>query len=300
MSANRYLLQVRDVYKQYGDRVVLDDIDLAVREGELCTVVGPSGCGKSTLLRLVLGQETPTSGRVLIDGRPVGHPDPVRGIVYQRYSLFPNLTVLENVTLGRNLAHGFLERRRRRRAFEAEAMEYLARVNLAEHAHKYPHALSGGMQQRAAIAQALIMKHRILMMDEPFGALDPQTREDMQLFLLELWERERMTVFFVTHDLEEALFLGSRLFVLSQYYTDDRGNGEGVRRGAKIVADYHLPQEALSRNVKDDPAFHRLMAAIRQDGFDPAYLQHVADFNLRHPDSYRTESAFEQATGGGD
>jgi NitT/TauT family transport system ATP-binding protein len=294
MSANKYLLQVRDVYKQYGDRMVLDNIDLAVRDGELCTVVGPSGCGKSTLLRLILGQEPPSSGRVLIDDRPVGHPDPARGIVYQRYSLFPNLTVLENVTLGRNLAHGFLERRRRRREFEAEAMEYLARVKLAEHAHKYPHALSGGMQQRAAIAQALIMKHRILMMDEPFGALDPQTREDMQLFLLELWERERMTVFFVTHDLEEALFLGSRLFVLSQYYTDDRGDGDGVNRGSKIVADYHLPQQALSRNVKDDPEFHRLMAAIRQDGFDPAYLQHVAQFNLRHPDSYQTLTETER------
>lgn len=283
-----YLLHVQDVHKQYGDKMVLDDIDLAVRKGELCTVVGPSGCGKSTLLRLILGMEQPTSGRMLIDGQPVGFPDPARGIVFQRYSLFPHLTVLENVMLGRNLSHGFLERRRRRAEFRDEAMEYLTRVHLANAADKYPHELSGGMQQRAAIAQALIMQPRILLMDEPFGALDPQTREDLQLFLLELWESTGMTIFFVTHDLTEALYLGSRLFVLSQFYSDDRGEGSHVNRGARIVADYELSDRPASPAVKDSNAFVKLAEEIRQVGFDPNFLQHVSEFTLQHPDSFQT------------
>lgn len=291
MNNETPVLHVLDVYKSYGDKLILDNIDLSVKAGELCTLVGPSGSGKSTLLRLVLGQELPTEGRLLIDGQPVGFPDPTRGIVFQRYSLFPHLTVLENVCLGANLAAGLIERRRRRREIRDEAMSYLERVRLGAHADKYPHELSGGMQQRVAIAQSLIKKPRILLMDEPFGALDPDTREEMQVFLLELWDESRMTIFFVTHDLEEAVYLGTRIIALSQYYTDNRG--AAAQRGAKVVADYQLPRVAASTGVKQEAGFSELIESIRREGFSPEYLQHVRAFNLRHPDSFQTLTSKE-------
>ena len=292
-----YALELIDVYKAYGTKVILDNLDLAVRDGELCTLVGPSGSGKSTLLRLILGQEAPTSGRLRIGGQPAGFPDTMRGIVYQRYSLYPHLTVLDNVTLGHRLRTGLFERMRRRREFEDEAMQYLQRVRLDRHADKYPHELSGGMQQRVAIAQSLIMKPRVLLMDEPFGALDPDTREDLQLFLLELWDEHRMTVFFITHDLEEAAYLGTRILVLSQYYSDDRDQTGQVARGAKFVADHQLPRVAASTETKHDAGFLELIEAIRLDGFDPKHLQHAREFNLRHPDAFQTLT--EQESNGG-
>lgn len=284
---DKYLLYIEDVHKAYDGKVVLDDIDLAVKKGALCTVVGPSGCGKSTLLRLILGQEQPTRGKILIDGKPVGYANPDRGIVYQKYSLFPNMSVLDNVLLGKKFVHGFLGFRKKRQVFIDEAMEYLKRVRLEEHAGKYPYELSGGMQQRVAIAQALIMQPKILLMDEPFGALDPGTREDMQVFLLELWEKTKMTIFFVTHDMEEAVFLGTRILVLSQFYSDDKkviGS-----RGSRIVADHQLKEEqANSTLVKESEKFAQLIREIRKEGFDPTFQQHVKDFNLKHPDSFQT------------
>jgi NitT/TauT family transport system ATP-binding protein len=285
-------LHVEDVYKSYGDKLVLDNVDLLVSGSEVCTVVGPSGCGKSTLLRLILGEEQPSQGRISLNGVEVGPPDVHRGIVFQRYSLFPHLSVLDNVTLGLRLGGRPGSGKVPRAQAEEEAMHYLTRVRLAEHAHKYPQQLSGGMQQRAAIAQSLIMKPEILMMDEPFGALDPDTREDMQLFLLELWEEEQMTIFFVTHDLEEAAFVGTRLLVLSQYYTDDRGQ-EGVNRGSKLVADHQLPRGVMGTAVKRSKAFGELIAQVREEGFNPSHLQHAREFNLRHPDSYQTLTAGE-------
>jgi NitT/TauT family transport system ATP-binding protein len=279
-------LRIEDLYKSYGERMVLDNVDLIVRRGELCNVVGPSGCGKSTLLRQVLGEEAPDSGRVTMEGRDVGHPDTRRGIVFQRYSLFPHLSVLANVMTGPMLGLSWRERGRRKKSIREEAMSYLTRMRLAEHAGKYPHELSGGMQQRVAIAQSLIMKPSILMMDEPFGALDPDTREQMQVLLLELWEAEQMTIFFVTHDLEEAVYLGTRVLVLSQYYTDDRA--ANCKRGAKIVADYQLPRAVNATHVKHHPDFTALVEKIRRDGFDPEGHKHVAKFNLTHPDSFRT------------
>ena len=287
------LLHIENVYKQYDTRVVLDNIDLSVARGELCTVVGPSGCGKSTLLRIVVGQESPSSGDAFIEGAPVGYPDATRGIVYQKYSLFPHLTVLDNVLLGKVLESSIFGRARARREHRDEAMQMLARSRIAEHWKKYPHELSGGMQQRVAIAQALIMKPRIVLMDEPFGALDPMVREDMQVLLLELWEEYGMTVFFVTHDLEEAVYLGTRVIVLSQYYIDDRSAEAADKRGAKIVADTALPQRAFSTKVKKSPEFTDLVAEIRRAGFDPKGGRHVSQFNLTHPDSFQTLTAEE-------
>jgi NitT/TauT family transport system ATP-binding protein len=285
----RIKLHIEDVYKSYDGRMILDNIDLSVAEGELCTVVGPSGCGKSTLLRLVLGQEMPDRGRIEIDGQALQHPNKDRGIVYQKYSLFPNRTVLENVVIGKTFTEGsWWNPWHKNQEHIDEAMEYLSRVRLSDSAHKYPHELSGGMQQRAAIAQALIMKPPILLMDEPFGALDPDTREDLQIFLLELKESEKLTVFFVTHDLVEACFLGTRLLALSQYYTDDRGSGEHVNRGGRIVADYFLEPTSSSSEVKESRHFIELIHSIREEGFNPDVLQHVSEFNLKHANSYQT------------
>lgn len=285
---SKSILFIKDLYKKYGEKLVLDNVDLAVHRGEICSLVGPSGCGKSTLLRLILGQERPTSGDIFIEGSPVGFPDVDRGIVYQKYSLFPHLSALGNVILGRKLSASFIEKcsSKKRKEFYDEAISFLEEVKLAEHKDKLPHQLSGGMQQRVAIAQALIMKPKILLMDEPFGALDPGTREHLQIFLLELWEKFKMTIFFVTHDLEEAIFLGTRVVVLSQFYSDDRG--ESAKRGARIVADYKLLRRAESPNVKASAEFGQLIQQIRQEGFDPAYLQHVTKFNLKHPDSFQT------------
>jgi NitT/TauT family transport system ATP-binding protein len=288
MSSSHRFLEIIDVYKAYGGKVVLDNIDLNVKKGEFCTVVGPSGCGKSTLLRLIVGAEIPTEGEVLLDQKIVGPPDIHRGIVFQRYSLFPHLTVLDNVSLGLRLGGRPGSKDMTSREIREEALAILDSIRLTGHGDKYPHQLSGGMQQRVAIGQSLIMKPKILVMDEPFGALDPDTREDMQLFLIELWEQEQMTIFFVTHDLHEAAFLGTRIIVLSQFYSDDRGNGDGVNRGAKIIADYKLPRMASSTAGKASKEFTDLVNRIRKEGFDPDFQQHAREFNLKHPDSFQT------------
>lgn len=284
------LLYLENVYQAYGDKVVLDNVDLSVQPGEICTLVGPSGCGKSTLFRLILGEESAKSGTVLLDGQPIGSPDKTRGIVPQRYSLYPHLNVLQNVTLGLRLSTPWWQwafSRSARRSFEEQAMFYLSKVRLGDAAHKMPHELSGGMQQRVAIAQSLIMRPKILLMDEPFGALDPGTREDMQLFLIELWEELKMTIFFITHDLEEAVYLGTRVLVLSQFYSDDRGQ-QTAHRGAKIVCDYQLKNEKLASTAKDEPQTRALIQSILQQGFNPEYLQHVREFNLQHPHSFQS------------
>lgn len=285
-------LLVNDVYKRYGDKCILDNIDLAVEKGEFCTVVGPSGCGKSTLLRLILGAEAPTSGSIFIDGRESGVPDTTRGIVFQRYSLYPNRTVMDNVLLGTRLSEN--RSKWTQRKAHTEAQELLARMRLSGHADKYPHELSGGMQQRVAIAQSLILKPAILLMDEPFGALDLDTREEMQLLLLELWEEFGMTIFFVTHDMDEAAYLGTRLLVLSQYYVDDRGHSEVINRGAKIVADHKLEKVVLGTDVKHSEEFARFIGQIRKEGFDPEHLQHATEFNLKHPHSFQTLTEAEK------
>ncbi len=299
-----YLLQLEDVVKRYprrqggGTMTVLNDIDLHVRSGEFVTIVGPSGCGKSTLLRLILGSEQPEEGSIQFDGRPIRHPERSRGIVFQRYSLFPHLTVLDNLAFGLDMESftlpgrifGPIKYRSVRKEFRHQAREYLQRIKLAEHGDKYPHELSGGMQQRVAIAQALIMKPRLLMMDEPFGALDDSTRQDMQLYILEQWQTHKMTVFFVTHDLEEAVFLGSRILVLSQYYQSDRTDVGG----AKIVADICTPgPHPHHSDFKYSPEANELIRKIRHDGLEPAHRQHIRDFDLSHRDAYRTVSREE-------
>jgi NitT/TauT family transport system ATP-binding protein len=310
MKENRekqYLLHFEDVYKRYYDQTgkeftVLNDIDLKVTTGEFITLVGPSGCGKSTLLRLIMGSEQPSQGTVLFDGDPVPSPDRDRGIVFQKYSIFPHLTVLDNLIFGLD-AEEFtmvkrmvspIKHRRKRKEYEKQAMEYLERVGLAEHRDKYPQQLSGGMQQRVAIAQALIMQPKMMLMDEPFGALDYSTRQDMQVFILEQWEKTKMTIFFVTHDLEEAIFLGSRTLVLSYYYSTDREENEG----SKIVTDIAIPGPyPRTSEFKFSGKMGQLMEKVREEGLNPDHRKHIRDFDLSHKDSFRTVTPDEWKRG---
>jgi NitT/TauT family transport system ATP-binding protein len=236
------LIDIRDVSVAYGSplRPVLEAIDLCIEEGEFVCVLGQTGCGKSTLLRLVLGCEKPLGGQVLVDGRVHGQPDRTRGYVPQKYSLFPDKTVLDNITFGLEVGEFNLFGRvtprfyRRRREFRREALDYLRRIGLHEtDARKYPDQLSGGMQQRVALAQALITRPRILLMDEAFSALDPGTRRDMQTLIRGLWRSTGATILFVTHNTQEALSLGTRVIVLAR---------ENADSASRVALDMSVPE----------------------------------------------------------
>ena len=203
------ILKVRGLERRFGSTLALQATDLDVAENDFITILGPSGCGKSTLLRIVAGLDHPTAGEVLLDGRRIVGPGADRGMVFQSYTLFPWLTVRDNVCFG-------LRERGLPRAEQLERADaFLAKVGLRGFEHHYPKQLSGGMQQRTAIARALANDPRMLLMDEPFGALDHQTRELMQELLLGIWEEQKKTVLFVTHDIDEAVFMGSRVVVMS-------------------------------------------------------------------------------------
>ncbi len=217
-------LAIKNLWKEYGDQVVLERINLEVAAGEFCTIVGASGCGKTTFLRLLLGEESPTRGGILLDGAPLpAEPGPDRGIVFQRYSVFPHLTVLRNVMLGLELrgapVTGHLFGAARREARD-RARQMLDAVGLSHALDKYPDALSGGMQQRLALAQSLVMHPEILLLDEPFGALDPGIRADMHQLVRKLWQQNDLTVFMITHDLKEGFYLGTRLLVFDKLRHD--------------------------------------------------------------------------------
>ncbi len=209
--ADVVLSRVTKVFESRGTSVTaLAGIDLRVAHNELVAIVGASGCGKSTLLNLVAGFEHPTSGAVLAGGKPVKRPGPDRGVVFQQSALFPWLTVRQNVAFGPGLAVN------RARTIKAPGVDQiLKRVGLTAFANHYPSQLSGGMRQRAAIAGVLMIDPGVLLMDEPFGALDALTRSLMQDFLLELWEENRKTVLLVTHDINEAVYLADRLVVMA-------------------------------------------------------------------------------------
>jgi NitT/TauT family transport system ATP-binding protein len=215
---------VKHLWKEYGAQVVLENVNLEIGHHEFVTIVGASGCGKTTFLKMLLGVETPSRGQFLIDGEPLPtEPGADRGIVFQRYSLFPHLTVLENLLLGLELhaapVLGRLFGKKRRLAME-KAQPLLAAIGLHSAADKYPAQLSGGMQQRLSIAQSVICEPKILLLDEPFGALDPGITADMHTLILELWNMHKMTIFMVTHDLKESFELGTRLLVFDKIRQD--------------------------------------------------------------------------------
>jgi NitT/TauT family transport system ATP-binding protein len=245
-AASSAIIRVEDVCVEYAQaklapKKVLNGIKLDIARGEFISIVGQTGCGKSTLLRLVLAEEMPTSGQVLVEGSPRTQPDRRCGYVPQKYSLFPDRTVLENITFGLEVTEiGLLgglspARRARRREFQTEAIGYLRRMGLQESdAGKYPHQLSGGMQQRVAIAQALIMRPKILLMDEAFSALDPGTRAGMQRLIKDLWRETGTTILFVTHNPREAVTLATRVIAL--------GRTGSIEAGANIVLDLAVPE----------------------------------------------------------
>lgn len=202
---------VRKVFDVDGAPLVaVDDITMTVRENEFVTIVGTSGCGKSTFLNMVAGLIPITSGRLEVDGKPVTGPGADRGMVFQKYTLFPWLTVLENVKFSLRKKRDLTPREK-----DALARQYIRLVGLGGFEDAYPAQLSGGMQQRVAIARALVYRPSILLMDEPFGALDAQTRGLMQELLLKVWEEHKTTILFVTHDIDEAIFLADRVYVMT-------------------------------------------------------------------------------------
>lgn len=212
-SSGDVIVKIDHVEKIYqsrsGEVVALNGVDMEIRENEFVCVVGPSGCGKSTLLNIIAGLERPTSGRVCVKGKEVVNPGSERGVIFQQYALFPWLTVKKNVKFGLKL-RGVKEPE-----LSAIADKYIRLVGLEEFGDSYPKELSGGMKQRVAIARAYAVNPEILLMDEPFGALDAQTRTQLQTELIETWEKEKKTCFFITHDVEEAIILAQRVVIMS-------------------------------------------------------------------------------------
>jgi len=234
-------------------KTILEDLNLKIEEGEFVVLLGETGCGKSTLLRMILGQERSTAGDIAVTGSRVERVDARSGYVPQKYSLFPDRTVLDNLTMGPLTSRYHILGRLKpsfrafRKQVREEAMKQLAHMGLQPtDAAKYPHQLSGGMQQRVAIAQALMMKSRVLLMDEAFSALDPGTRSSLQRLLRSVWGELKPTIVFVTHNTAEALFLGTRLILLAR-----TSQSEGC--GARVALDMKLPESgmSLSRNGKE-------------------------------------------------
>jgi NitT/TauT family transport system ATP-binding protein len=252
-------IRVENVAMRYEGRPILSDLSLDIHEGDFVCVLGQTGCGKSTLLRLVLGSERPTRGRILIQGTEHQRPDQTRGYVPQKYSLFPDRTVLDNITFGCELSEFSLMGRftprfyRRRKELRVRAMGFLAKVGLTEaDGSKYPAQLSGGMQQRVAIAQALMTSPSILLMDEAFSALDPATRDDMQNWIRDLWRETGTTILFVTHNTQEALRMGTRIVVLAK---------DSPEEGSRVRLDLPVPNPCLEEDMS--PLVRRLESESR-------------------------------------
>lgn len=213
--SSKSVIRVENVSKSFttgsGTNLVLDKVNLEIHEGDFICVVGPSGCGKTTLLNILGGLERPDEGNVLHNGVPIGGPDPSRGVIFQQYALFPWKTVLDNVAFGLKL------KRMSKRQRTDIALHYLDLVGLSAFKDAYPKELSGGMKQRVAIARAYAVNPEVLLMDEPFGALDAQTRGQLQEELLKTWGKEKKTVFFITHDVEEAVMLANRVIMMDAH-----------------------------------------------------------------------------------
>jgi NitT/TauT family transport system ATP-binding protein len=278
----KHLIQLENLCVEYqvhghAPKKVLEHLDLSICEGQFVAVCGQTGCGKSTMLRMILGAERPTQGRILIDGRELPRPDRHRGYVPQKYSLFPDKTVLDNITFGPEMEEfgllGRLKPRffRRRAELRKTAFGYLRQMGLQESdGGKYPAQLSGGMQQRVAIAQALIMKPAILLMDEAFSALDPATRTDMQRLVRTLWRDTGTTILFVTHNIAEAIYLGTRVIVLGK---------ESPASSARVMFDLEIPDSI--RTASGFPRreeLDRLTKLIEDAAMGGRYEMEMAEF----------------------
>src|SRR6478609_5591646 len=257
-------IELRNVTKRFqtpkgGVFTALRDFDLTIQPGEFCAVVGPTGCGKSTTLTLVSGLERPSAGAVTVTGRPVSGITPGVAFMFQQDAVFPWKHVLDNVAAGPRF------RGQSRAAANTAARDWLRRVGLAGFEDRYPHQLSGGMRKRVALAQSLINEPQVLLMDEPFSALDVQTRSIMSDELLGLWDQTRPAVIFVTHDLEEAIALADKVVVLTA--------GPGT---VKAEFDIHLPRPRVVQEIRFDPTFTRLYGQIWEalrDEVDEAYAR---------------------------
>ena len=242
-----------------GEYVVLDGINLAVQEGEFVCVIGHSGCGKSTLLDMVAGFRQPTEGQVRLETQPIQEPGPDRMVVFQNYSLLPWLTAYENIYLGVDSVFPDKPEKVKKRI----VMEHLALVGLEEAAHKKPGALSGGMKQRVCIARALALRPKVLILDEPFGALDPITREELQEELLKIWQDHKITVLMITHDIDEALFLADRVVMMT--------NGPAAQIGEVMTVPFARPRDRS--RIMEDPRFYEL----RNEALDFLYHRYAHD-----------------------
>ena len=246
------LLSIRGVTRVFEGRhgartIALQPIDFDVRENDFVTILGPSGCGKSTLLRIVAGLDVPTAGTVMLDGAPVRGPGADRGMVFQSYTLFPWLTIEQNIRFG-------LRERGASEAVQKERCDYfIAKVGLRGFEGHFPKQLSGGMQQRTAIARALANDPKILLLDEPFGALDNQTRVLMQELLLGIWEAQHKTVLFVTHDIDESIFMANRVAVFS---------ARPGRIKTELAVDFPHPRHYT---IKTSPEFMDLKARLTEE-----------------------------------
>ena len=260
-------MELRDVWVEYGTKVVLEDVSLDLAERSFVAVVGASGAGKSTLLRLVLGQEAPSRGQILMGGRPMRTEcGPDRGVVFQRYSVFPHLTALRNVMFGLECAGAPLTARlfgARRRAARDAAAEMLEAVGLGHSMDAYPAQLSGGMQQRLAIAQALVKHPRVLLLDEPFGALDPHTRLGMHALVTRLWRERGLTVLMVTHDIPEAFKLATRVLAFGKWRHDPQFPH---RHGSTATSD--IPLDGLTSAMRRAAIPAGLLPADPQEAID--------------------------------
>jgi NitT/TauT family transport system ATP-binding protein len=230
-------LELKGICKTFGNEKpgttisVLEDINYRIEEGKFFSIIGPSGCGKTTLLRIIAGLEKASRGEVLLGGEKIDHGEDLVGLVFQQYALFPWRTALENIEMGLEIM-GIHKRERL-----AAALEYVKSFGLSGFENRYPGQLSGGMQQRVAIARTLVMKPRLVLMDEPFGSLDSQTRNEMQEFLLEVWQKRGETIVFVTHNVDEAVFLSDEIAVLS---------GRPARMVNRYKIDYPKPRDRTS------------------------------------------------------
>ncbi|MCS6960191.1 MAG: nitrate ABC transporter ATP-binding protein [Pseudanabaenaceae cyanobacterium SKYGB_i_bin29] len=237
-------IRIENVTKVYGKNVVLAEINLEVKTGEFLCIVGHSGCGKTTLLNMVAGFTQPTSGVVYINDRPITAPGPDRMVVFQNYSLLPWLTAYQNIDLAVKAVFPDLTKNKRR----SIVYEHLELVGLQEAAQKYPAQLSGGMKQRVAIARALAIRPEVLILDEPFGALDAITKEELQDELLKIWRNQQITVMMITHDIDEALYLSDRIVLMT--------NGPAAQIGEILTVPFGRPRNRA--RLQENPQYYSL------------------------------------------